>query len=79
MDSGPGVEKNRTTEAMRGALASRWPAQTILAHGYAMATVCRGDIDPGYHDEFKIGVHALYPELQGRNDNFGAMVAWAWG
>jgi len=44
-----------------------------------LVTAYRGDIDPDYDDGFKNGVHALYPELQNRGDNFATIAAWAWG
>lgn len=74
-----GVVNNRSTEASRGSTASRWPIEMILERGYAVATVFANDIDPDFNDGFKNGVHALYPELQNRGDNFSTMAAWAWG
>jgi hypothetical protein len=72
-------EKRQATEASRGKAASRWPVEMILAQGFGLATLYYGDIDPDFHDEFKNGVHALYPELQQRTDNFSSIGAWAWG
>ncbi|KAA5540868.1 glucuronyl esterase domain-containing protein [Adhaeribacter rhizoryzae] len=74
-----GVVNNRSTEKSRGSTASRWPLDLILARGYGVATVFANDIDPDYFDNFQNGVHALYPELQNRGDNFSTMSAWAWG
>ena len=74
-----GVVNNRSTEKSRGSTASRWPLDLILARGYGVATVFANDIDPDYFDNFQNGVHALYPELQNRGDNFSTMAAWAWG
>ncbi|ALJ01753.1 acetyl xylan esterase (plasmid) [Rufibacter tibetensis] len=76
---GAGVVNQLPTEASRGATASRWPIEMILDRGYGVATIYAGDIDPDKHDGFKNGVHALYPELQNRGDNFSTMAAWAWG
>lgn len=76
---GAGAVNNHSTEASRGATASRWPIEMILDSGYAVATVFANDIDPDYNDGFKNGVHALYPELQNRGDNFSTIGAWAWG
>jgi hypothetical protein len=72
-------EKRQATEASRGRAASRWSVERILAQGFGLATLYYGDIDPDFHDEFKNGVHALYPELQEQDDNFTAIGAWAWG
>ncbi|TXK48984.1 acetylxylan esterase [Pontibacter qinzhouensis] len=76
---GAGVVNNISTEKSRGATASRWPIELILERGYGVATVFANDIDPDKHDNFQNGVHALYPELQNRGDNFSTMSAWAWG
>ncbi|EHQ30518.1 glucuronyl esterase domain-containing protein [Mucilaginibacter paludis] len=79
MDKTKGVVNNRATEATRGVDAGQWPLEMILAKGYAVATVYRGDIDPDYDDGFKNGVQGLYPQLQNRGDNFATVAAWAWG
>ncbi len=75
----PGVVDNRATDASRGVAASRWPVELITSRGFAVATYYAGDIDPDYHDEFANGIHAVYPELQQRGDNFATIAAWAWG
>jgi hypothetical protein len=72
-------EKRQATEASRGRAASRWSVEMILEQGFGLATLYYGDIDPDIHDEFKNGVHAMYPELQQRTDNFSSIGAWAWG
>lgn len=79
MRPGDGVVNNRATEEARGASSSRWPVEFILSQGFAVATIYSGDIDPDKHDEFKNGVHTVYPELQDRDDNFATISAWAWG
>lgn len=74
-----GSVDNHATEKSRGAVETRWPIEMILKKGYGIATVYAGDLDPDYFDDFKNGIHALYPELQNREDNFSTMGAWAWG
>lgn len=74
-----GSVENHPTEKSRGAVSSRWPVEMILDRGFGIATVYAGDLDPDYHDDFKNGIHALYPELQNREDNFSTIGAWAWG
>lgn len=76
---GAGVVKGHSTEASRGATASRLPIEMILSKGYGVATIFANDIDPDFNDGFKNGVHALFPELQNRGDNFSTIGAWAWG
>ena len=72
-----GIEDNRAKPELRGAAASRWPAEEIVARGYGMATIYYGDIDPDYDDGFKNGVHSLFPADQG--GDFSTIAARAWG
>ena len=74
-----GVTNGVATEACRGINARQWPIETILERGYGFATIYRGDIAPDKFDGFTNSLHALYPELQGRGDNFTTIGAWAWG
>ena len=74
------VVNNRANEEARGRAASRWPVQMIIQHGYGLATMYCGDIDPDFHDGFKNGVHALYDTDGSRGgDDWGTIAAWAWG
>ncbi len=74
-----GVVDGRATDASRGTAAHQWDIPSILDRGYALATAYAGDIAPDHRDNSQEGVRGLYPELQGRPDNFVTVAAWAWG
>ncbi len=77
------VVNNRATEAARGKEASQWPVGKILAHGYALATVYYGDVEPDWTNGWKNGVRAALSRAGTntvfRPDEWGAISAWAWG
>jgi hypothetical protein len=55
-----------------------WPAEEIIARGYAAVTFQTSQVDPDKHDGFKDGVHALF-DRQRSADSWGTIAAWAWG
>ncbi|MCA8987855.1 MAG: acetylxylan esterase [Planctomycetaceae bacterium] len=57
-----------------------WPAEELIARGYAAVAFHNADFDPDNYDEFKDGVHGLYDGPQPRaEDAWGTIAAWAWG
>ncbi len=58
-----------------------WPAEAIIARGYATATFIVGDVAPDANDGNSSGVHATFdPKGDARAaDAWGTLAAWAWG
>lgn len=74
-----GTTPKRPDESTRGGSETRWQVEKIVSRGYALVTIYYGDVDPDFFDDFKNGVHALYPEYQNRGDNWASIGGWAWG
>jgi acetyl esterase/lipase len=67
---------------LRGAWASRWPIETIVDRGYALAAVYLGDLDPDAKDQLARGIRAHYlkpGQTEPAPDKWGALASWAWG
>ena len=57
-----------------------WPAERIVARGYAAAVFLNADADPDRPDGFKDGVHGIFdpPGVPRPPDAWGTIAAWAW-
>ena len=72
----------RPAAMLRGVQSSSWPVETILRHGYGLATAHYGDIGPDRADGLDTGIHGWYQEtglFQRAPDSWGALAGWAWG
>jgi dienelactone hydrolase len=56
-----------------------WPAEAVIARGYAIAAFYNGDVDPDRYDGFKDGIHGLLDRGRRAPDAWGTIAAWAWG
>jgi hypothetical protein len=56
-----------------------WPAEEIVARGYAAAAFSNADVDPDNFDDFKNGIHGIMDSGARPDDAWGTLAAWAWG
>jgi hypothetical protein len=76
------VTARTAEEQSRAREAQRWQVEKILAHGYGLATVYYGDIEPDFDGMLRESVRASYltaGESKFAADEWGAIAAWAWG
>jgi hypothetical protein len=75
-----GVIGNKATAASRGTDTLGWQVSELLSHGYGLATVYYGDIEPDNPDGWQTGIRSsLKSILQIEPQEWGAIGAWAWG
>ncbi|HNX56635.1 MAG TPA: acetylxylan esterase [Prolixibacteraceae bacterium] len=55
-----------------------WPAEEVIARGYAVAAFFNGDVDPDQDDNFQNGIHGLLDKKR-NSESWGTIAAWAWG
>ncbi len=55
-----------------------WPAEEVIARGYAVAAFYNADVDPDVDDQFKDGIHGLL-DKERTAESWGTIAAWAWG
>jgi hypothetical protein len=77
-----GIVNHRATERTRGAHASRWEVEKIVARGYATVTAYYGDICPdrdGAEPEALGGFLGGKANANRAPDEWAAIGMWAWG
>jgi hypothetical protein len=56
-----------------------WPAEEMVAQGYAAAAFFNGDVVADKHDGFASGVFSIFDKAPRSPDAWAAIAAWAWG
>ena len=67
------------TDPARKVKSEFWPAEEVIARGYAIAVFSNADVDPDNFDDFKNGIHGLLDRGVRQPDSWGTIAAWAWG
>jgi len=66
----------------RGTQTQQWQVEKVIAHGYGLATIYYGDIEPDFKDAAQYSIRELFG-APGQNARapaeWGAIGAWAWG
>ncbi len=70
--------RQQAPESSRGSAAQQWQLEKILAHGYGLATIYYGDIEPDFDGGLPYSVRHSFAST-GAPDEWGAIGAWAWG
>ncbi len=69
----------QNTDPTRKLRSEFWPAEEVIARGFAIAVFSNADVDPDNFDEFKNGIHGLLDRGERKPDSWGTIAAWAWG
>ncbi len=67
------------TDPTRNLKSEFWPAEEVIARGYAISVFSNSDVDPDDFDDFRNGIHGLLDRGVRKPDAWGSLAAWAWG
>lgn len=69
------------TDPTRRQQSEFWPAEEVIARGYAVAAIQNGELAPDHAERFSQGIIRLFEgEAASRPaDAWGALAAWGWG
>lgn len=67
------------TDPSRNTKSEFWPAEEVIARGYAIAVFYNADVDPDNYDDFRNGIHGVLDRGSRNPDSWGTLAAWAWG
>ncbi|MCU0456860.1 MAG: acetylxylan esterase [Bacteroidales bacterium] len=67
------------TDPARNTRSEFWPAEEVIARGYAIAVFYNADVDPDNFDDFRNGIHGVLDRGSRKADSWGTLAAWAWG
>ncbi len=68
------------TDPVRDTKSDFWPAEEVIARGYAIAAFQAGDVAPINNEHFREGVINLFAgDAELPANAWGALAAWAWG
>jgi hypothetical protein len=77
-----GIVANRATDRTRGVETAQWSVETVIARGYATATIFHGDLCEDRPEGLDADVAKLFDtggaEVRAP-DAWGALGVWAWG
>jgi len=67
-------------EATRALQTERWQVDTLVAHGYGLATAWYQDLEPDRVDGWRTGIRSTLAESLGiRPTEWAALAVWGWG
>ncbi|MFD2332837.1 dienelactone hydrolase family protein [Cohnella sp. GCM10020058] len=69
-----------TMDPERRTVSPFWPAERIVARGYAAAVLDVEDADPDVDDGYRDGVHGIFDRFDGERppDAWATIAAWSW-